>query len=381
MRIAVVGLTHPFRGGISHYTTLLVKALSREHDARLFALKKQYPGVLFPGKTQLDQSQTKVEVPARRILVPWSPLTWVRTAFEIRRFRPDLCVFQYWHPFFAPAFGSVSRALHCPVVWELHNVMPHEPSLATRALARYGFSSADGFVVHATRELERLGSLLGSPVARVVPHATYEELAGTGPDRREARERLGLPREGRIILFFGYVRPYKGLDILLRAMPEIHARTGATLLVRGEWYEPFERSRALVESLGIESAVDMEDRFVANEEIPVLLAASDLVVLPYRDGTASGVVQLAMAAGRPCVVTKVGGVAEAVEHGVTGLVVEEGTPSAVADAVATYFSDQVDGPAMEEACRRISRERFGWDRTVSGILGVYEEIVARRGGR
>lgn len=369
MRIAVVGLTHPFRGGISHYTTLLVRALGQRHEATLFALRKQYPGFLFPGRTQIDESTTQVSAPAHRLLVPWLPWTWLKTGLAIRRYAPDACIFEYWHPFFAPAYGSVARMLpdECMRIWELHNVLPHEPTLATRLLASFGFSSADAFLVHARTEEQRLQQMLPGARVAVVHHASYLELSGKGPSKAEARARLGIDEGERILLFFGYVRAYKGLDVLIEAMTRIHRETGARLLVRGEFYEDFAAYQARVRRLGLDAAVDMEDRFVSNEEIPVLLAASDLVVLPYREGTASGVVQLALGAGRPVVVTRVGGVAEAIEEGETGFVAEWPTPDCVADAVARYFATETDRPEMERAARVAAEQRFGWERTVQAI--------------
>lgn len=370
MRIAVVGLTHPFRGGIAHYTTLLVRALAERHDTRLYALRKQYPRLLFPGRTQLDESEAALKVPHVASLVPWRPDTWVRTARRIRRYGADACVFQYWHPFFAPAFGSVSRLLRgsCRRIWELHNVMPHEASAATRTLAGYGFGSADAFVVHAQTELTRLRSLGVSGPARVVPHASYAALAEGGPSRPAARRALGLPEPGPpLLLFFGYVRRYKGLDLLLEAMPAVHAATGARLLVRGEVYDDATSYQAQIRDLGLQGCVDLEDRFVANEEIPLLMAACDAVVLPYRDGTASGVAQLAFGAGRIVVATDVGGIAEVVEEGVTGAVAERADPAALTAALLRVLDPGVDRDEMEAAALRVVAERFGWEQTVRAM--------------
>ncbi len=370
MRIAVVGLTHPFRGGIAHYTTLLVRALAERHTTRLYALRKQYPRLLFPGRTQLDESQAPLRVPHEASLIPWRADTWLRTALRIRRFRPDGCVFQYWHPFFAPAFGTLARLLgrRCRCIWELHNVMPHEPSAATRMLASYGFGSADAFVVHAQRELARLHALGAHAPTRVVAHASYGELARGGPPRAEARRALGLEDdEAPLLLFFGYVRRYKGLDLLLRAMPAVHAATGARLLVRGEVYEDAEIYRKLIDDLDLAACVDFEDRFVANEEIPALMAACDAVVLPYRDGTASGVAQLAFGAGRIVVATDVGGIAEVVEDGVTGFVAPGAEAAALQEALMRMLAPEVDLAGMEAAALLADEQRFGWDRAVEAI--------------
>ncbi len=369
MRAAVVGLTHPFRGGIAHYTTFLVRALQAEHEVRLFALRKQYPSLLFPGRTQLDESRRVLEVPNEASLVPWSPWTWLSTARAIARFAPQVAIFQYWHPFFAPAFGTLSRLLprRCRPIWELHNVLPHEPSLVDRALVDYGFGAADAFLVHAEAERAALEALRPGCRVRVVPHASYADLSAGQLSRSEARAQLGISDDAPLLLFFGYVRRYKGLDILLDAMPAIHAQSGARLLVRGEFYEPLADYSAQVEALGLEACVDLQDRFVANEEIPLLLAACDLVVLPYRSGTASGVLQLALGAGRPVVITRVGGVAESVVEGETGFVAAQPEPGAVTAQVLRYLSPETERGAMERAAARTARERFGWEHAVRAI--------------
>jgi glycosyltransferase involved in cell wall biosynthesis len=369
MRIALVGLTHPFRGGISHYTTLLYTELERRHDVHFFTLRRQYPRLLFPGRTQIDHSGDALRVPNDPCLDSINPLSWWITAVRIRRFRPDLVLFSWWHPFFAPAFGTVARLARrigrAPSCFLCHNVIPHEPSVVDRLLLRYAFSSAAAFITHSHEEARKLKEF--RPRANVFhsPHPTYEAFV---PETRltadEAKLRLELSGR-RVLLFFGFVRAYKGLNHLLEAMDHLPPEAGYHLLVVGEFYEDRARYEPQLDILRQRGQLTLVDRYVPNEEVPLYFSAADVVMVPYLSATQSGIVQMAYGFGRPVIATAVGGLPEVVFEGRTGSLVPPADASALARAVRRLFEEhdpQWFGQQIGETA-----EAFSWDRMVETI--------------
>ena len=343
MKIAVLGPVHPYRGGIAHYTARLCRELIAEgHDVLVVNLSRQYPSALFPGSTQEDASEQTFDVPAERIVDSMNPLSWWRAAKRIREFEAELLVVQWWHPYFAASFGAVAfgaKARGVEVVFACHNVLPHESSPVDRILAGAAYRTADRFVVHADAERDRLGELLPAPQVSVHPHPVYDLFESEEPiERAAARNSLGLQAE-RVILFFGLIRRYKGLDLLLEAMPRVAEETGAHLYIAGECYDELSDYEDQIARLGIADHVTLDARYVANEEVPTLMAAADVVVLPYRHATQSGIAQVAYACGRPVITTAVGGLPDVVWDGETGLLVPPEDPGSIADAVRRFYED------------------------------------------
>lgn len=370
MRIAIVGPVHPYRGGIAHYTARLAReALEALHDVLVVNLSRQYPETLFPGTTQEDQSERAFDVPAVRWLDSMDPRTWATTAWRVRRWAPDVVIFQWWHPYFAASFGAVAsllRAAGVPVVMVCHNVEPHESSPVDRALLRVAYAPVQRFVVHARSERERMAKYRPQAPVSVHAHPVYDQFADDGvPERADARRTLGLDGD-RWLLFFGLVRPYKGLDLLLRAMPAVHAATGAKLAVLGECYGDEAPYREIVREHGLEDVVRLEFRYASNEEVPTWMAASDAVVLPYRHATQSGVAQAAYGCGRPVISTRVGGIPDIVEEGVSGLLVPPEDVDALAAALIRFYQDS-QAPALEEGVVRV-RQQWSWGSLLETIL-------------
>jgi glycosyltransferase involved in cell wall biosynthesis len=252
-----------------------------------------------------------------------------------------------------------------------HNVVEHEPSRVRLALTRAALGSGDLFLVHSEEDRRNLERLVpGARVARgILP--SFGEVAGVPPSRAEARARLGLAPEERVLLFFGFVRRYKGLRHLLEAMPRVVERTGARLVVAGEFWKDKQIYLDRIAALGVADRVTILDRYLPNEEVADVFAAADLVVQPYETATQSAVTQMAFDLGRPVVVTAVGGLPESVRHGVTGYVVPPADPEAIADAVADFFGN-ARGPAMEAAVEA-DRDRFSWDRAVEALERALDE--------
>ena len=376
MKVAILGPTHPHRGGIAHYTTLLARALASRHDLAMISFRRLYPGFLFPGTTQFDRSGTAILPPVtpEPLLDSIHPLTWRAAGLRLRALAPEILVVPWWHPFFGPSLGlaarTARRACGAPKrIFLCHNVEPHEATPLDRLLAAYGLGAADGFLVHARSEAERLAARARGRPLRGHPHPTYEIFSASPPGREQARAALGI-RERRVLLFFGYVRPYKGLADLLEALRLARPDAWDLLLVVGEFYEPRERYRALLEDPRIRDKVRVVDRYVANEEVAPYFAAADAVALPYRSATGSGIAQIAYGAGVPVIATRTGGLEEVVEEGISGLLVAPEDPAALARAVERFFDGGL-GPRLREGVARL-RERYAW----GGLVGAIEALAA-----
>ena len=371
MRISLVGPCHPFRGGIAHYTTSLYRALEDAgHQVQTYNFSRQYPDVLFPGTTQEDHSKAPFEMPNDRCVDTLNPVSWAYTGWRIARSRPELTIIQWWHPYFAPSFGTIARivrrASRSQIVFLCHNVLPHESSLVDKGLIRWAFRSSDSFLVQAAKERAKLRELVGyKPQIEVVPHPTYDVFAEQGGEvtGEEARAKLRLKGE-RILLFFGYVRPYKGLSVLLNALPLLKT-SGIQLVIAGECYEDKQKYLNLLQELRLEDRVLFLDKYIPNEEVRVYFAAADLVVLPYRSATQSGIVQVAYAFGVPVVVSDVGGIPEIVQDGETGLLVPPERPGQLAAAIDRFFREDLS-EQLTEGIRR-KREAFRWDSVVTAL--------------
>ena len=378
MRVAILGPAHPHRGGIAHYTTLLARTLAKRHELHLVSFSRLYPGLLFPGATQFDHSADALlpPRPPEPLLDSMNPLSWLRAGNRLRALAPDILVVPWWHPFFGPSVGTAARrARHAagkPArIFLCHNVLPHEATPLDRALTSYGFGAADGFLVHARSEAARLAPLSRGRPVRVHPLPTYEALSGRAMTRDDARAVLGV--RGRAILFFGYVRPYKGLADLLEALKLARHDAWDEVWIVGEFYEPKERYARLLEDPALRDRVRLVDRYVANEEVPRYFAAADLVALPYREATGSAIAQLAFGAGAPVVATRTGGLEDVVEDGISGLLVEPGNPVALARAIERFFDENL-GATLREGVAR-ARPRFTWDALVDALESLAAECA------
>ncbi len=372
MRVASVGPAYPYRGGIAYFNARLYLALrERGHQVLAVNFTRQYPNVLFPGTTQKEKSRLAPQIPSEQLLDSIGPLSWWRTARRLTRWQPDAVVFHHWMPFFAPSYGSVSRLLRrwsaARIVWICHNITPHERQPGGNLLSRFGLRSAHAFVVMSKPVEEDLLRFRPDAVYRVVPHPAYEPVGQVS--KIEARRRLGLDPETPVLLFFGYVRPYKGLNILLQALREARKSVPVQLVVAGEFYEPLSVYEQQARELGLEKVVHFHNRYVPNEEVPVFFGAADVVVLPYLSATQSGIVPMAYAYGIPVVTTTVGGLPEVVEDGKTGLLVPPGNAQALAEAVVRFYRDE-DRARWRKAVEE-KRRQLSWDRVAQAV----EELV------
>ncbi len=368
LKIALLGVTHPFRGGIAHYTTLLSKALSDRHEVRFFSLKRQYPQFLFPGRTQRDESLATLQVENEPVIDSINPLSWIAAYSRIRQFGPDLVLVSWWHPFFAPAFGSIchmsGKFAGIPSCFICHNVLPHERSFMDRLLVSYGLSSARAIITHSQQDGEIARQLRPSVPVLINPHPRYDFFAQIEKmNRGAAREKLGIRASTKVLLFFGYVREYKGLSVLLKAMGKLPE--DYQLLVVGEFYDDREKYEPGLEHLRKQGKLILVDRYVANEEVGFFFGAADLMVAPYLSATQSGVIQVAHGFGMPVVASRVGGIPDVVTEGKTGFLVEPGNSNELAEKISLCFAvgRQEDFGANINA----EQQKYSWSSLVDTI--------------
>ena len=370
--VAVFGPFLPYRGGIAHHTTLLARTLAGTHPVLGINFRRLYPGLLFPGRTQFDESAAPLAaegVRTVRLVDSILPHTWPGAVRAARDFGTRLLVVQWWHPFFAPCTAALARGVRRAggrVVFLCHNVLPHERSRVDAALVRLGLGSADGFLVQSKADLETLARLFPDRPRAHTPHPAYTFFARGGVDRASARAGLGV--EGPVALFFGLVRPYKGLDVLLRALALARRELPVTLVVAGEFYGDRRPYEALVADLGLGSAVRLLDRYVPNEEVESYFRAADIVVLPYVSATQSGIAQIALSFERPVIVTDVGGLAEAVRPGETGFVVPPRDPERLAAALVEFFA--AGGASRMAPHLAGEAARFSWAAMAAAVHGM-----------
>lgn len=363
LKLALVGPGWPLRGGIAQYSTLFAQELARHHDVLHVSYARQYPDLFFPGKTQLETGPAPAGTAAESLLDSLGPLSWRTAADRIAAFGATHAVIMWWHPFFAPCLGTLSRLLASRGVvstFLCHNVVPHEGSRLTRVLSAWAFARSRSFIVHADELAAALREL--APAGAVVessPHPIYDQY-GAPPPRAQARARLGIGT-ARVLLFFGLIRAYKGVMTLIRAFAALaRSDPDVTLVIAGECYEPEEPYRALIRECGLEERVRFENRFIPNEEVAVYFAAADVVTLPYHAASASGVIAIAYAMDRPVVATNVGGLPAVVFEGETGHLVPPRDPDALARAVTRVF--EAGGSAAYAAGIARRRELFSWAR-------------------
>lgn len=369
MKFVVIGPTFPFRGGISHYTTLLVKHLREQHDVSFFSYRRQYPKLLFPGNVGADPSAATLYEPCERTIDTLNPLTWLATARRIVAERPDILLLQWWTPFWIPLLLIVSRAARkagIPILYISHQFIEPDSSLIEWFFARMTLRLADGLIVMTEEEFGMARRVLPGKPIRAGHHPIYEGFPQQHISRAAARQQLGLPAGAPLLLMFGFVRRYKGLRYLLDALA--HTSQPVHLLVAGEFWEDEQAYREQIARLGLGSRVTLQNRYIRNEDVEPYFVAADALVLPYLSGSQSGVGMIAINYGLPVIATAVGGLAETITDGESGLIVPPGDSAALARAIDRYV-----GGGMGEALRAgmaQARERLSW----AALIRIIEEL-------
>jgi D-inositol-3-phosphate glycosyltransferase len=373
MNIVIIGPAYPLRGGLATYNERLARAFQAAGDgARIVTFSLQYPGFLFPGQTQFSTEPGPTDVAIEVSLNSVNPLSWWAVGRRLRRERPDLVVFRFWIPLMGPALGTVARLVHgnghTRVVAITDNVIPHEKRPGDGPLTRYFLSACDGFVTMSRSVLDDLQKLgFRNKPALYRPHPLYDNFGPAKP-KAAALAALGLDLAFRYVLFFGFIRAYKGLDILLEALAD--ARLTALpvkLIIAGEFYEDAAPYEAIIQRLNLEGRLVRATDFIPNERVADYFSAADLVIQPYKNATQSGVSQVAYHFGRPMLVTDVGGLAELIPHGVVGYVVPPTAP-AIADALVDFYAN--DSEEVLATNVRHEARKFSWEVMVAALKEV-----------
>ena len=371
MKIILLGPAHPYRGGLaSIMETMAREWQSRGHEVRIYTFTVQYPSLLFPGKTQYVTTPAPEDLHIERVMNTVNPLNWLSLGLRLRRECPDMVVMKYWTPFMAPCFGTIARIARSngvtKFVCQIDNVEPHEHHIIDRPCNHYYLGAVDGFVYMSEQVHGELKAYTAAP-ALFSPHPMFENF-GKAVERDEACRRIGIDPAQRYTLFFGLIRDYKGLDLLLKAwakwMPD-----GRKLLIAGEFYASREKYVALIEELGLRDRAVLHDRFIADEDVKYYFSAADALVLPYRTATQSGVTQIAYNFSLPMIVTRVGGLPEIVPDGRVGLVCEADAESIKEALQALYDGDRLQ--TFKENFAQ-ERKRFSWSAMCDRLEEVYQ---------
>mgnify|MGYP000886640479 FL=1 len=371
MKIVLVGPFPPFRGGISDLNVALAHHLSKRHVVHAINFTTQYPKVLFPGKTQFKKGDHALEVDSIRCLSSINPFSWRKTANKIIDLEPDLVLFSFWLAFFAPAFSGVAKKikkyLDANIMAICHNIIPHEEHLLDTRLTKRFFCFIDSFIVLSKKVENELLNIVPGAKYKYSPHPVYNIFKNT-LSKEQAKAELNIATK-KVLLFFGLIRKYKGLDILINAMEKINNELDDyTLLIVGECYENKAKYTDLIKNAGITDNVQCHYSFVPDNEVGKYFSASDVVVLPYKSASQSGIVQIAYHFDTPVIVSNVGGLPEIVDEGKTGYCVEPSS-SAFAKAIKAFYEKD----NINELNSNISdyKSQFSWDVIVNAI----EELV------
>jgi len=373
MKIDVIGPTYPNKGGIAHYNTLMCEHLAKKHKVKCYSFKRLYPKLLYPGRDQLDKdSNSKIKTDSDRFIDSMNPFTWLKVFNKVRKDKPDLLIMPWWTSLLSPMFFTwafLTKTLtKTKVLFLCHNVLPHERKFFDKPLTKITYLFSDFFVTHSKKDRDDLFGMIKGANVKVGAHPTYDVFNQKQWDKDGVKKELGL--KGDVILFFGYVRPYKGLQYLIEAMPKILKKKDLTLIIVGEFWSPTkEEVTKRLKELNIEKNVKIFDEYVPNEEVGKYYSASDIVVLPYTSATNSGIVQTAFGFNIPVIVSNEGGLPEVVIDEKTGYIVPTENSNEIAKTVLRYYKDRnhIDFAKNIEK----DKKRFEWDRIVELIESFF----------
>jgi glycosyltransferase involved in cell wall biosynthesis len=365
MRLAILSPFYPFRGGIAQFSTSLSQALAAEkHIVKAFSFTRLYPGFLFPGKTQfVEDGKAAVSIPSERILDSINPFSYEKTAKAIERYRPDVLVIAYWMSFFAPAYGHIAHRLRgkTRIIALVHNAIPHEPKFYDKPLSKLFFNQVDGFMVLSESVKKDLLSLYPRAKYGLQAHPLYNHF-GEKQNRKKACEILNLHPEKKTLLFFGLIRDYKGLDLLLQAISSLD--DSYQLVVAGESYGDFEKYRKIIDASPAKDRIQVRNEYIADDEVPLFFSAADALVLPYKSATQSGVIPVAYHFEVPVIATGVGSLKDTIEAAGTGIIC---CPQAenIAEGIQKLFAE---GTERFIANIRIEKQKLSWEVFAKGLV-------------
>ena len=375
-KVVIIGPAHPLRGGLASFNERLAREYQNQgNEVVIYTFSLQYPGFLFPGSTQYSSEPAPSDLTIRVIINSVNPLNWVATGNELKTYRPDLIVVRYWLPFMGPALGTILRRVkknrHTKIVCIADNIIPHEKRPGDTPFTKYFLKPVDAFVTMSEKVMHDLRTFTNKP-AKQVMHPLYDNF-GEALSKAEARTHLQLPADERIILFFGFIRQYKGLDLLLEAMSILKLQKQQNpslqipkLLVAGEFYEDRKLYDDLIVKYQLQEQLILRTEFIADSEVKYYLSAADFIIQPYRNATQSGVTPLAYHFEKPMLVTNVGGLPDLVPHGKSGLIAEPNATSIANGIMALYqLGEDHFLPHL-----RTEKLKYSWSNLVNAIASL-----------
>jgi glycosyltransferase involved in cell wall biosynthesis len=376
MKFSVIGPTYPFRGGIAHYTTLLVKHLRESHSVSFYSYRRQYPRWLYPGNTAKDPSNHVLHVECEYALDSLNPLSWWQVYRRIQAESPDALVLQWWTPFWTPMLLAMTGWVKAfklkrktKILFICHHVTPPEGGPLDLNLARFALQRGDFFMAHNEDDYLQLREHLPNKVVKLISLPTFDMFNSQPLNSVQARQQLRLDPSVPVVLFFGFVRGYKGVTYLIEALPLVLQQHRVKLLIVGEFWEDVDLYKAQVARLGLQDHILIVPHYVPNEEVSTYFSAADLVVVPYVETATSAVVRLAFGFNKPVIGTNVGGLNEVVKEGETGFLVPPGDSSALAQAIIRFFQEGVGRQFSE----RIALEKT--ERSWPQLIRLIEEAL------
>jgi glycosyltransferase involved in cell wall biosynthesis len=374
LKVIIIGPAHPLRGGLATYNERLCREwLLQGHDCSIITFSLQYPGFLFPGTTQYSEEPAPKDLRIRVMLNSINPINWILSAMRIRKMQADLVIVRYWLPFMGPCLGSVLRLLgkKTKIICIADNIIPHEKRFMDHAFTRYFVKPIDGFITMSEKVLDDLKQFSQKP-ARYVPHPVYDTF-GDAVDKKTACQQLKLDEGFRYFLFFGFIRKYKGLDLLFEVIAQLKEhhffeKYPVRFLIAGEFYEDRSGYDALVQRLQIADYLEMHTHFINDSEVKFYFSASEVVIQPYRNATQSGITPLSYFYNKPTIVTQVGGLAKFVKHGQTGLIADADVNSLCEQI--EHFAELPENTFKEEIIA--AKKNFTWDNITQTMLKLCE---------
>src|SRR6185436_6694607 len=365
-KLAFLSTFYPFRGGIAQFNASLYRAFEKEHTIKAFTFKRQYPDFLFPGETQMVTSKDNADkIPSERILDTLNPFSYFSAANEVRNFSPDIMLMKYWMSYLAPSLGTVAKKIkkQSKIISILDNVMPHEKRFFDPAFTKYFLKQNHGFVVMSDSVKNDLLKFI--PGARYIFHAhpLYNHF-GKKAHADDAARKPNIPPGKKIILFFGFIRDYKGLDLLIDAMSKLNDEY--VLVIGGEVYGSFDKYSQQIEALGIKNKILLHVRYISDDEVPLFFSAADVCVLPYKSATQSGITSIAYHFDLPLIATDTGGLKESIQHNKTGLIVPSPDSTLIAKTIESYFSQNLKSKFQEEI--KLLKNKLSWSSLSEAII-------------
>ena len=376
MKIVIVGPAHPLRGGLATYNERLARAMQEDgHEVVIYSFSLQYPGILFPGKTQFTDSQAPDDINIIPAINSVNPINWLSVGNRIKKQKPDLVIFRFWLPFMGPAFGTIARIIrrnrYSRILAIADNIIPHEHRIGDKQLTRYFLKPVDGFIFMSRAVMADLDIFDIKKPRKFCPHPLYDNF-GSLIEKDTAKRLINLDPELNYVLFFGFIRDYKGLDLMIRAFgDERIKKLPVKLLVAGEFYTDPEPYKNLIDEYGIAENVIMRNDFIPNDDVGKYFCASDVVAQPYKEATQSGVTQIAYHFNKPMVITNVGGLAEIVPDNKVGYVVNP-EPVEIASAIYRFYTEKKETQFSKNAS--VEKQKYSWQRMLDAIYEVDNEV-------